>query len=508
VPEASEGELQFHGGQFVLLTAGTDLEVRSLEDDGSVFRFRAGEIRFDLPPDDFAPVAVRVPGGDRVQIPVPGKYWILADDNDQTRLVVRSGEATVARDGGEFRVQSGELADIGQGVSVSRYGEGKGAPAAPPPPESGDDYRVPPTVRTELQAYGEWVSTPEYGYVWRPYAGEGWAPYTYGRWAWIPPYGWTWVSGEPWGWYPYRCGFWVTVPVYGWCWYPYDAFFSVGIGIGYGYPHYGYGGYPYYGHGGYPYYHRNVYYHPATVRFIPEGAATRWVPLRPGEGYRPATMRRADPSLSMYDRPVPPGQVFVRTGEDRSQTRDWTAVRAERQAALRQTRPLKTAPDTRVVRPEMTRGGLAPAAHDARGTGVGSGTAPTRSGDRHSNGPAQGRARGVAQSPSGNYERSIPAYRGRATSPSGGSSVPREIAPGRSRGERIAVPGYPEGREPVPRAPAPREERPAFFPESPDSGRGGGAERAPAGRDPGMGYGGGRTYDGGGRGGGGGSRTR
>jgi hypothetical protein len=31
VPDGSEAELQFHGGQFVLLTSGTDLEVRTLQ---------------------------------------------------------------------------------------------------------------------------------------------------------------------------------------------------------------------------------------------------------------------------------------------------------------------------------------------------------------------------------------------------------------------------------------------------------------------------------------------
>jgi len=40
----------------------------------SVFRLRAGEIRFDLPPDDFAPVSVRVPGGAVARFPVPGRH--------------------------------------------------------------------------------------------------------------------------------------------------------------------------------------------------------------------------------------------------------------------------------------------------------------------------------------------------------------------------------------------------------------------------------------------------
>ena len=503
VPEASEGELQFHGGQFVLLTTGTDLEIRDLKDDKSIFRLRAGEIRFDLPPDDFAPVAVRIPGGARVQIPVPGKFWIIVDDDDQTRLVVRSGEATVSTDAGEFRVQGGELAVIGQGVSVSPYGKGNEVPASPPPAESGNDYRVPPNVNTELQSYGEWVSTPEYGYVWRPYVSTGWAPYTYGRWVWITPYGWTWVSDEPWGWYPYRCGYWVTVPAYGWCWYPYNAFFSVSIGVGYGDPYYGYGGYPYYGYRGYPYYYRNARYYPSTVRFIPEGTKTRWIPLQPGEKYRPATASHTDPSLARYNRSVPAGQVFVRTGADRSEKRDWTAVRAEQQAEPRQTRPAKAASDTRVVRPEMTRGGRVPAAPNAKGKRGDSGSAPMRSMDRYNGGAVQRRDRGLERSPSGNYERSITAPAGRATTPSDRSYVPRETAPERGRGERDAAPAVPRGREPVLRSPVPREDRPVVVPDSPDrGGRGGGVERAP-----GMGYGGGGMYDGGGRGGGG-SRSR
>ena len=35
VPDGSEAELQFHGGQFVLLTSGTDLEVRELQEGRS-----------------------------------------------------------------------------------------------------------------------------------------------------------------------------------------------------------------------------------------------------------------------------------------------------------------------------------------------------------------------------------------------------------------------------------------------------------------------------------------
>ena len=76
----------------------------------------------------------------------------------------------------------------------------------------------------ELDVYGDWVHTTNYGWVWRPHVTvinnyHNWAPYRYGRWTWCPPYGWTWVGDEPWGWAPYHYGRWVYQDNY-WCWAP------------------------------------------------------------------------------------------------------------------------------------------------------------------------------------------------------------------------------------------------------------------------------------------------
>ncbi|MGZ8450431.1 MAG: DUF6600 domain-containing protein, partial [Candidatus Deferrimicrobiaceae bacterium] len=336
VPEGSEAELQFHGGQFVLLTSGTDLEVRDLQEGKSAFRLRAGEIRFDLPPEDFAPVSVRVPGGAVAQFPDPGRHWLTVTETDETRLVVRRGRAVVTVDGDEHRLRSGDEAVIGRDVTVGRYRGGADESVEPPPPSEGEaPSDAPPVVVSELREYGEWVNVPSYGTVWRPRVAVGWSPYVYGRWAWISPYGWTWVSSEPWGWYPYRCGYWVSDPVFGWIWSPYNAFVSVNFVIG---------------RNRYP--HHNVYYRPATVRFIPEGGNVRWAPLRPGERYRPAGYARGDARLAGWNRPLDSGRVFVRGGPDRSQWRDYSAVRVERQAEIRKTRAAQPRPDTRTVRPE------------------------------------------------------------------------------------------------------------------------------------------------------------
>lgn len=76
----------------------------------------------------------------------------------------------------------------------------------------------------ELDAYGDWVYTRDYGYIWRPHTTvvniyNDWAPYRYGQWVWCPPYGWTWVADEPWGWAPYHYGRWVYVSGR-WSWAP------------------------------------------------------------------------------------------------------------------------------------------------------------------------------------------------------------------------------------------------------------------------------------------------
>ncbi|HEX8131337.1 MAG TPA: DUF6600 domain-containing protein [Pyrinomonadaceae bacterium] len=96
----------------------------------------------------------------------------------------------------------------------------------------------------ELDVYGDWVRTSEYGYVWRPHVTvinnyHNWAPYRYGTWRWLPHYGWTWVGDEPWGWAPYHYGRWVYVNNY-WGWAPR------------GYAHYG----------------RRSWWRPALVAFV------------------------------------------------------------------------------------------------------------------------------------------------------------------------------------------------------------------------------------------------
>lgn len=76
------------------------------------------------------------------------------------------------------------------------------------------------TGAVDLDAYGTWSESAEYGAIWYPRAvPAGWAPYRSGRWVWVAPWGWTWIGDEPWGFAPFHYGRWV---LYGgtWGWIP------------------------------------------------------------------------------------------------------------------------------------------------------------------------------------------------------------------------------------------------------------------------------------------------
>jgi hypothetical protein len=78
------------------------------------------------------------------------------------------------------------------------------------------------TFYDELTPYGEWIDSPDYGFVWRPYLGYGdeFKPYyTRGNWVYTD-FGWTWVSGYPWGWATFHYGRWFFDDYLGWMWIP------------------------------------------------------------------------------------------------------------------------------------------------------------------------------------------------------------------------------------------------------------------------------------------------
>jgi hypothetical protein len=318
VPEGSEAELQFHGGQYVLLTGGTEVDIKKFDEANSAFRLRSGEVRFDLPAEDFSPVGVTMPGGGKADFNTPGKYWLFVRDDGQTRLVVRSGESTVSTGKGVHGVHAGQEATIGQDVRIAAYSGEAEDQSAPPAPLTEEERQagVPPAAAYELRDYGEWVNSSDYGYVWRPRVADDWSPYYYGRWVWVSPYGWTWVAYEPWGWYPYHFGWWASDPFFGWVWCPFRSFVSVSF---------------VFGHTHFAHFHRHAFFFPANVRFARDGRNVRFVPLRPGERFVRSGFTRSDTRLARINRPLERGTVFTRTDRGgKSGWREWTSSQGDR----------------------------------------------------------------------------------------------------------------------------------------------------------------------------------
>lgn len=64
----------------------------------------------------------------------------------------------------------------------------------------------------DLENYGQFADTPDYGQVWFPRdVDPDWAPYKYGHWAFVNPWGWTWIDDQPWGFAPFHYGRWAQV---------------------------------------------------------------------------------------------------------------------------------------------------------------------------------------------------------------------------------------------------------------------------------------------------------
>jgi hypothetical protein len=82
-------------------------------------------------------------------------------------------------------------------------------------------YVNPDTVGSQdLDAYGKWSDTLEYGPVWYPSnLPAGWSPYSNGRWSWIAQWGWTWVDADAWGFAPFHYGRWTDLGSR-WGWIP------------------------------------------------------------------------------------------------------------------------------------------------------------------------------------------------------------------------------------------------------------------------------------------------
>src|SRR5580658_6915152 len=205
----------------------------------------------------------------------PGVYRLNVDESgNTTAITVRSGQGEATGGGGAYALHAGESDSFSGTDQLGETGEVS-------PPEdafedwstsrddrfanaASDQYVSPDVVGYEdLDAYGEWQPTPDYGYVWFPaHLEAGWAPYHFGHWTYIAPWGYTWVDDQPWGFAPFHYGRWYHVHG-AWGWVPVPR---RPPGAGYVRP----------------------VYAPALVAWIGAGAGVAWFALGPREVYVPS----------------------------------------------------------------------------------------------------------------------------------------------------------------------------------------------------------------------------
>lgn len=163
-----------------------------------------------------------------------GSYRIDVQQNGETNITVRSGQAEVTAGRALFEVYSGQSTVVSGYDTVSYYITNA---------FQSDDWdawcasrdrredRVASTTQVshemigieDLDENGTWYVMADYGPVWAPSrVPAGWAPYRFGHWAWVNPWGWTWIDDTSWGFAPFHYGRWAFLNA-GWVWIPGDV---------------------------------------------------------------------------------------------------------------------------------------------------------------------------------------------------------------------------------------------------------------------------------------------
>jgi hypothetical protein len=240
-------EIQFDNDQHVRLAENAYLKIVTLKDEGIALSLSLGTMsatitRFDK---DHAYFEVDAPKT-TIAVEKAGVYRIdagQAGDADIRVGVTDNGQARVYTENAGFTLKNGRSALVH--VDGANAGEWEAADAS----QFADEFDTWSLDRDsaiaqrlkdayydkyydndiygadDLNGYGEWIHSAQYGDVWRPYRQStsyyvDWSPYRYGSWRWIPAYGWTWVNDEPWGWATYHHGRWFNDAGY-WYWSPY-----------------------------------------------------------------------------------------------------------------------------------------------------------------------------------------------------------------------------------------------------------------------------------------------
>ena len=278
-PEGADARIQI-GATDLDLKSDSEIDIAALDDNAGTIRLDSGslDVRVSaLPTADGLSIAT--PRG-TVRLTEPGIYNIDAGTEDEpTHVTAWNGSARLGDSATAVTVQQGQTLVITGTADAPQYAYN--SDIGEPPRE----WRTPPRVvqareteryvapemtgAEDLYDYGSFETAADYGTVWYPRdVPVDWQPYRYGHWEYVAPWGQTWIDDRPWGFAPFHYGRWAHIGNrWGWC--PGQ-------------------------------YVRHPVYAPALVAFVGGGGfsaaisfggrgggAVGWVPLAPGEGYRP-----------------------------------------------------------------------------------------------------------------------------------------------------------------------------------------------------------------------------
>ncbi len=218
------------GSTTVRLDSGTELEVLRIDDTRMALHLHGGSIAVRLRSSEAASEFELRTAEGRFLAPRAGRYRF--DRFDETsHVTVWNGEAVYEGPGSALTVYTGQRAEFWMVGGAAQYTitEPKhdnfaswAAEQDRRDPRSAASRYVSPemTGAEDLDRYGRWEQSPDYGAVWIPRdVPYGWAPYGAGHWAWVSPWGWTWVDDMPWGFAPFHYGRWAWWRN-SWCWVP------------------------------------------------------------------------------------------------------------------------------------------------------------------------------------------------------------------------------------------------------------------------------------------------
>lgn len=202
------------------LNGDSQVEFPLVDDRRVDARLNGGSLAVSVLDRDQADDALVTTPDGTVRFLTPGRYRLNVYA-DHSELVVQAGRATFDNGRRVIPVAAGQMAllgsDGGEQLESARgydafdqwVANRENASLAGPARRYVSPHM---TGYQDLDAYGDWRNTTDYGTVWYPRSvADDWAPYRFGRWAWVAPWGWTWVDQAPWGFAPFHYGRWVMI---------------------------------------------------------------------------------------------------------------------------------------------------------------------------------------------------------------------------------------------------------------------------------------------------------